>query len=199
MLQIPDRNGRVPALEPWPPTQTGLIGAYDSNPSGVHIGLFATVEGLGLPIGVIAGRPLDEASAWLDMLRGPVGGAAQAVAAVSLPRATGLGVMLTNHGFVQLAVLRRLAPTELAPAPPARGGISDMQGQTAVRRVRRTRWRGHGSGRLRDLRQLDRRRRAPRRYVARRASTLRRLGTATAGLRYPSRHVASALAQGPAG
>jgi hypothetical protein len=129
-LQIPDRSGRVPEPDEWPVAQQGLVGVLDSNPSGVHIGLFATVDGVGVPIGVIAGRPLDETSAWQDVLRGPVGGAAQTVAAVSLPRATGLGVMLTNHGFVQLAVLRRLAPSELAPAPPARGGISDMQNRT---------------------------------------------------------------------
>jgi hypothetical protein len=130
MLQIPDRNGQIPELEPWPPTQTGLIGALDSDPSGVRVGLFATVDGVGVPIGVVPGRPLDEEGAWLEALRGSVGGVTPSIATVYLPGATGLGVMLTNHGFVHLAELRRLAPSELAPAPPARGGISDTQGRT---------------------------------------------------------------------
>jgi hypothetical protein len=129
-LQIPDRNSIVPEPDDWPVLERGLVGASDSNPSGVRVGLFATVEGVGVPIGVLAGRPLDEDDAWLDVVQRPTGGVAPAVGTAYLPRATGLGVMLTNHGFVHLAVLRRLAPNELAPAPPVRGGISDSQGRT---------------------------------------------------------------------
>jgi hypothetical protein len=52
------------------------------------------------------------------------------VARVFLPRATGLGVMLTAHASIELAVMRRLTPIPLVPTPPARGGISDSQGRT---------------------------------------------------------------------
>ena len=130
MLQIPDRSGRVPELEPWTSTERGLVPVSESNPSGVHGGLFATVEGVGVPIGVIAGRPLDEVAAGSAGVDGVAAGATPTVATVYLPRATGLGVMLTNRAFVHLAVLSRLAPSELGPVPPVRGGISDMAGRT---------------------------------------------------------------------
>ena len=129
-LEIPDSNGSVPEPDEWLTTERGLVGVSDSNPSGVRVGLFATVEGVGVPIGVIADRPLDEVAAWHDAVDGVPAGATPTVAAVYLPRATGLGVMLTNRAFVHLAVLSRLAPSKLVPVPPVRGGISDTQGRT---------------------------------------------------------------------
>ena len=52
------------------------------------------------------------------------------VAAAYVPRATGLGVMLTNHATVQLAIVRRIAPDSRFLAAPVLGGISETRGRT---------------------------------------------------------------------
>ena len=52
------------------------------------------------------------------------------VATSYLPRATGLGVMLTSHAAVGASSIRRLAPEPLAESPEAFGGISNMRGRT---------------------------------------------------------------------
>ena len=52
------------------------------------------------------------------------------VATASLLRATGLGVMLTNHASIQLADVRRIAPDARFQAGPMVGGISNTQGGT---------------------------------------------------------------------
>ena len=129
-LRLTDPAGTVPEPVRRPVTERRLVAPLDSDPSGVHIGMFATVDGKGVPLDVGPDRPLDEADAWLASVAPPAEGAAPVVATAVLPRATGLGVMLTAHASVQLAVLRRLAPGPLVPAPPARGGISNIEGRT---------------------------------------------------------------------
>jgi hypothetical protein len=120
--------------EPGTPTEpepeTGLVSPADSDPSAVRRGMFATIDGAGVPVDVAPARPLDEIDAWRAARQGGVEGEGRLVASAFLPRATGLGVMLTPHASVELAVLRRLAPSPLAPVPPARGGISSAQGRT---------------------------------------------------------------------
>ena len=130
-VMLADASGVVPALAETPlATEARLVAASDSDPSAVRVGLFATVDGLGVSLDVTTSRPLDEAGAWTAANDPPAGGQAPVVAKVFLPRATGLGVMLTSHASVELAVMRRLSPTPLAPTPPARGGISESQGRT---------------------------------------------------------------------
>ena len=126
---VTGRFGVVPA--PVAPTgaPSRVVAAAASDPSGVRVGMFATVDGVGVPLAAQIGRPLDEVDAWLATNGEDGGPSAPTVAAAYLPRATGLGVMLTTRASVQLAVLSRLAPTPLSPVPPARGGISSTQGQ----------------------------------------------------------------------
>ena len=124
---VTGRFGVVPAPHQPPSAPSRVVAAAASDPSGVRVGMFATVDGVGVPLAAEIGRPLDEVDAWLATKgEGP---SAPTVAAAYLPRATGLGVMLTTRASVQLAVLSRLAPTPLYPVPPARGGISSTQGQ----------------------------------------------------------------------
>ena len=52
------------------------------------------------------------------------------VAVAHLPRATGIGVMFTEHAVVSSATIRRLAPDGLADAAPAFGGVSSLHGRT---------------------------------------------------------------------
>jgi len=129
-VRVPDRLGGFPGPDEWQPTQTGLVAATASDPSGVRSGLFATVDGVGVPLAALPGRPLDEVDAWGATIRAADDGTTPDVARAYLPRATGLGVMLTEHAFVHLAVLQRLAPDPLFPTPPSRGGISSAHGRT---------------------------------------------------------------------
>lgn len=126
---VTGRFGDVP-----PPGDPGappprIVAAAASDPSAVRVGMFATVDGIGVPLAAVATRPLDEIDAWLAANQEHGGSAPPTIAMAYLPRATGLGVMLTTRAFVHLAVLSRLAPAPLAPVPPARGGISNTQGQ----------------------------------------------------------------------
>jgi hypothetical protein len=127
---IPDSTGSVPDPSRWPIAESRLVPAADSDPSAVRFGLFATVDGFAVSLPGAQGRPFDELDAWDATAAAPDIGTAPAVVTAFLPRATGLGVMLTSHASVQLADLSRLAPTPLIPVPPVRGGISESQGRT---------------------------------------------------------------------
>lgn len=124
-VQVLDRSGSVPQPSDWPPPPAGLVPAASSDPSAVHVGMFATVDGIGVPLAAVEHEPLAEDVAWLDLARTD-----GLVASAYLPRATGLGVMLSPHAFVQTAIIRRLTPDLPFEAPPATGGISDSQGRT---------------------------------------------------------------------
>ena len=129
-VAITDALGDVPDLVGRPVTESRLVPPEDSDPSTIRFGLFATVDGLGVSLHVASSRPLDEMDAWAATLGSPDRGPARTVATVFLPRATGLGVMLTPHASVRLAVLRRLAPSPLVPVPPTIRGISGPAGET---------------------------------------------------------------------
>ena len=64
-VQIPGRLGSVARPDAWPATTAKLVVPDASDPSGVRVGLFATVNGKGIPLAATAGPPLDEATAWL--------------------------------------------------------------------------------------------------------------------------------------
>jgi hypothetical protein len=84
---IAQQFGDPPGPDDWPTSLPDTVEATASDPSGVQFGLFATVDGTGVSIPSRETEPLDEAQAWDDA----------AVVAAYLPRATGLGVMLTSH------------------------------------------------------------------------------------------------------
>jgi hypothetical protein len=126
---IADSTGSLPDPSRWPGTETRLVPADRSDPSALGFGLFATVDGFAVSLPVAQSRPLDELDAWDATRAEPVAGT-PAVVTAFLPRATGLGVMLTSHASVELALLSRLAPTPLVPVPPVRGGLSEAQGRT---------------------------------------------------------------------
>jgi hypothetical protein len=127
---IADSTGTIPDPAPWPLTESRLVPATESDPSAVRFGLFATVDRFAVSLPVAESRPLDELDAWDATRADPPAGTTPAVVAAFLPRATGLGVMLTPHAAVELSVLSRLAPAPLVPVPPARGGLSEAQGRT---------------------------------------------------------------------
>ena len=130
-VQIPDRSGIVPAPDEWPPaTEADLIGPGLSDPSGVRAGPFATVDGRGVPVGARPAELMSSEEAWRSVIAGSGGLGPPSVATAYLPRATGLGVMLTNHAAVRQAIVRRIAPDSRFSASPMTGGISEMQGRT---------------------------------------------------------------------
>ena len=129
-VQIPGRLGSVAQPDPWPATSARLVVPDDSDPSGVHVGLFATVNGRGIPLAATPGPLLDEVTAWLRAA-GPAGRTSgPTVARAYLPLATGLGVMLTSHARVESATIRRLAPDARFDAGQILGGLSRIEGRT---------------------------------------------------------------------
>jgi hypothetical protein len=129
-VAITDAFGDVPDPVDRPVTESRLVPPEDSDPSIVRLGLFATVDGLGFSLHFANSRPLDEMDAWAATLEQPDRGPARTVATVFLPRATGIGVMLTAHASIRLAVLRRLAPSPLVPVPPTVRGVAGPAGET---------------------------------------------------------------------
>ncbi len=130
-VQIPGRFGFVPDPDDWPPTaQADLVGPESSDPSGVRAGPFATVDGIGVPLGAQPNALLSGEEAWRTVVAAAGGLGRTAVATAYLPRATGIGVMLTNHAGVRLAIVRRIAPDPRFFAAPVLGGISETQGRT---------------------------------------------------------------------
>lgn len=130
-IVIPDRFGNDPLpRDPSQATLAGLIKPTASDPSSVPFGLFATVDGTGVPLSAAAGGSLGEAAAWLDVLSGPRRSSPFVVSEAYLPRATGLGVMLTSHAAISAATVQRLAPDAGLPAQEMLGGVSYLHGGT---------------------------------------------------------------------
>jgi hypothetical protein len=125
-ILVPDLAGVVPPLDVWTPERPAVVAAGASDPSSVRIGLFATVDGVGVSLPARQTRSLGNDEAWQDLTRAQN----DVVATAYLPRATGLGVMLTSHAAVAWATIRRLAPDASFVAPQAFGGISGSQGRT---------------------------------------------------------------------
>ena len=175
---VPDPFGVVPPLDTWA-QEAPTIAARDSDPSGVRIGLFATVDGVGVSLPARETRPLDDDAAWRDLSEG----ANDVVATAYLPRASGLGVMLTSHAAVSSATIQRLAPEVPFDAPEATGGISESHGRTPYVLFTPVGRDDLGAGCLCHLRRVVRRGRRPRGHLARGAPARRRIGR---GLGYPS-------------
>jgi hypothetical protein len=129
-VQIPGRLGSVAQPDPWPATSARLVVPDDSDPSGVHVGLFATVNGRGIPLAATPWPLLDEATAWLSAADPAGRTSGPTVARAYLPLATGLGVMLTSQARVGSANISRLAPDARFDAGPVLGGLSRIEGRT---------------------------------------------------------------------
>ena len=123
---LPGPSGRVPPPDVRSVELRGLVTPAESDPSSIRVGLFATVDGLGVSLPAPEAGPLDEDAAWRDVVR--AGG--DVVATAYLPRATGLGVMLTPNAVVERATLDRIAPKGPFTAPRAQSGISESKNQT---------------------------------------------------------------------
>jgi len=129
-VEIPGRFGSVPAPDDWPATDARLVGPGDSDPSGVQNGPFATVDGRAISLVAQPSEPMSDEQAWRSLIGESGGLGPTTVAAAYVPRATGLGVMLTNHATVETAVVRRIAPDARFLTAPMLGGISEMRGRT---------------------------------------------------------------------
>ena len=118
-VTIPDRFSNVPAPSGRPSLRDvgELIDPGKAPLPDLPIGLFATVDGVAVPLPADEGPPLDEAAAWLDVDPGTRRAPRRFVAAEYLPRANGLGVMLPPGSVVQSASIARLAPEPLAAVP----------------------------------------------------------------------------------
>jgi hypothetical protein len=128
-VQIPERLDGVAPPDAPPATEAIVVGRA-GDPRAVRVGLFASVNGRGLPIAARDSPLLDESAAWLEALRGPDGASPPVVAKAYLPRAAWLGVMLTARASVRWATIRRLAPDTGFDPPPLGGGLSRFHGQT---------------------------------------------------------------------
>lgn len=117
---IAKQFGDAPGPDGWPTTAPDAVAATATDPSGIQHGLFATVDGTAVSIPAVESEALGEAQAWGD----------PSVGSAYIPRATGLGVMLTPHADVEGASIRRLTPEPLSDAPEALGGISNLRGRT---------------------------------------------------------------------
>ena len=129
-VQIPGRFGSVPSPDDWPITDARLVGPADSDPSGVQNGPFATVDGTAISLGAQPSELMSDEQSWRTLIGEAGGQGPTTVAAAYVPRATGLGVMLTNHATVQTAMVRRIAPDARFLTAPVLGGISELRGRT---------------------------------------------------------------------
>jgi hypothetical protein len=115
-VDLPDRFGFLPPFDDTPPLPVVTVAAADCDLSGVPAGPFATTDGVGVPLSAMPYRPLREYEAWDDLVL--YHGAN--VASVSLPRASGLGVMLSPGALLVSETVARLSPSGSpfeAPAP----------------------------------------------------------------------------------
>ena len=129
-VQIPGRFGSVPTPDDWPATDARLVRPEDSDPSGVQNGPFATVNGKAISLLAQPSPLMSDEQAWRQLIGEAGGQGPTKVAAAYVPRATGLGVMLTNHAIVQVATVRRIAPDARFLTGPMVGGISETRGRT---------------------------------------------------------------------
>jgi hypothetical protein len=130
-IAIPDRFSNVP-VEPVRPSLRDLGRLAPPTRAlltELPVGVFATVDGVAVPLEGSEGDPLDEAAAWLDVDPGTGREPRSFVASAFLPRATGLGVALPARSVVMAASVTRLAPDRM-PVDPQRVD-PDADGRTA--------------------------------------------------------------------
>ena len=120
-VAILDRFSNVPSAPQRPSLrdQGPLAAPARALLTELPVGLFATANGVAVPLEGSEGEPLDEATAWLDVDPGTGAEPRSFVASAYLPRATGLGVALPAGSVVMEASVTRLAPEPL-PVEPLR-------------------------------------------------------------------------------
>ena len=125
-VEVPGRFERAPAPDDWVSTRPGITPAALSEPPAVFNGMFAFVDGVGVPLVAKPFRPLGEKESWLD-LAGLGGGV---VASAYLPRTSALGVMFPSGASLEAASLRRLSPDTPFEPPSMSRGNSDRRGRS---------------------------------------------------------------------
>jgi hypothetical protein len=120
-IAIPDRFSDVPSPPERPSLRDmgPLVAPTRALLTELPVGLFATVNGVAVPLGGSEGEPLDETAAWLDVDPGTGREPRSFLARAYLPRATGLGVALPARSVVMGGSVTRLAPDPL-PVEPQR-------------------------------------------------------------------------------
>ena len=130
-VQIPGRFGSVPAPDDWPATEANLVGPEESDPSGVQIGPFATVDGIGVPL---ATRPHELMSAGGSLApehrRTRVASRDRTLRPRTCRERPGSESCSRITPTSELAIVRRIAPDARFLAAPMLGGISALRGRT---------------------------------------------------------------------
>ena len=149
-VQIPGRFGSVPTPDDWPvdrcparpDRRTATRRGCRTDPS--RRSMAAAIS-----LGAQPSELMSDEQAWRTLIGEAGGQGPTTVAAAYVPRATGLGVMLTNHATVQPASVRRIAPDARFPAAPDARRDLGAPGPDAVGRLRSSGWRRMAAGRLR--------------------------------------------------
>jgi hypothetical protein len=132
-MAIPDRFSNLPNPARRPSLRDqGSPFAHRALLSELPVGLFATVDGVAVPLEGSEGEPLDEASAWLDVDPGTGREPRSFVARAYLPRATGLGVALPARSVVMTASMTRLAPEPMSVEPQRVDAGADGRTASAI-------------------------------------------------------------------
>jgi hypothetical protein len=118
-MVLPDRFSNVPLPAERPSLRDNgpLVEPGSSLLSDLPVGIFATTNGRAVPLAAVAGGPLDETGAWLNVDPGTGRRPRSFVAPAFLPRATGLGVALPSGSVVTSASIERVAPGPFPMAP----------------------------------------------------------------------------------
>ena len=118
-IAIPDRFSNVPAGSERPNLRDMRSRTTLPSRSMMDVsGLFATTDGMAVPLPATPGPALDEVAAWLDVDPGTRRAPRSFVAETYLPRATSLGVMLESAAPITGASIARLAPEPLPAITP---------------------------------------------------------------------------------
>jgi hypothetical protein len=129
VVDLPGRFARVPVLDRWPVPEYAILPASASDPPTVLTGMFASVDGVGIPLGAKPHTLLSEADAWRAVVGSGGLGADVVVASAYLPRASGLGVMLPSKAEIKAATMLRLTPDGAFEPPTVLHGNSDRNGR----------------------------------------------------------------------
>jgi len=128
-VEVPGRFERVPVLDSWSLQKDGILSFSVADPPTVLTGMYASVDGVGVPLGAAAHGLLTETQAWREVIGSGGLGSGAVVASAYLPRASGLGVMLPSRAEVKTATLLRLAPNGSFEPTPVLHGNSDHNGR----------------------------------------------------------------------
>lgn len=130
-VTIPNRFSIVPNPSDFPRSPGELLDPAGRALPDMPEGLFANVRGVSVPLPAEEGPALDEAGAWLNLDPGTAHAPRSFVAAVFLPGATGLGVILPPGSVVQDSAVHGLAPGPLEANAVRVDGAGSAAGASA--------------------------------------------------------------------